>query len=146
MGAALANAIDQLGAVVVADASLLVRGAQADAPVPTRLELARQVQARGEALVTVVGHPLPLTLAAEVDDDARRAIALALPILVEVLAAIASDAPRSARERPRHRARRRPHAKLRARSRRSCSDSRQFSSFSRKLAFSSFSPWTGKNV
>jgi len=79
---------DQIAAVTVADASLLVRAPVPDAPVPSRLELARQLAARGDAL----GMKLELGGASELDDDGRRAIGVTLPIVADVLASIASDA------------------------------------------------------
>jgi len=79
---------DQIAAVTVADASLLVRAPVPDAPVPSRLELARQLAARGEAL----GKRFELGGASELDDDGRRAIGVTLPIVADVLSKIASDA------------------------------------------------------
>lgn len=38
-----------------------------------------------------LGRPLPLTLATDVDDEGRRAIGTLLPMLADVLVAIASD-------------------------------------------------------
>jgi len=79
---------DQIAAVTVADASLLVRAPVPDAPVPSRLELARQLAARGEAL----GKRFELGGASELDDDGRRAIGVTLAIVADVLSKIASDA------------------------------------------------------
>ncbi|MEJ7599652.1 MAG: hypothetical protein WKG01_17225 [Kofleriaceae bacterium] len=84
---------NHMAAVGVVDASLLVRSPIIDTPVPSKLELNRQVAARAEDLATAVGRALPLELggATELDDDGRRAIFSVLPLVVEVLAAIASD-------------------------------------------------------
>jgi len=55
--------------------------------VPSRLELARQLAARSASL----GLTFELGGASELDDDGRRAIGATLPLVVDVLAAIASD-------------------------------------------------------
>src|SRR5690606_22270610 len=54
----------------------------------------RQLAARSDALTTAAGKRIALTLggASELDDDGRRAIGATLPLVAEVLAAIASDA------------------------------------------------------
>ena len=80
--------IDHIVALSVADASLLVKAPTSDAPVPSRLELQRQAAARGDALKL----PIHLGGASELDDDGRRAIGVTLPLVADVLAAIASDA------------------------------------------------------
>lgn len=85
--------VDRIAAVTVVDASLLTRAPTPDAPVPSKLELARQAAARGDALANALGRPVPVQLggASELDDDGRRAIGGTLPLVVEVLTAIASD-------------------------------------------------------
>jgi hypothetical protein len=85
--------IDQIAALTVVDASLLVKAPVADAPVPSKLELQRQAAARSDALANALGRPVPLQLggASELDDDGRRAIGLAMPLVVEVITAIAGD-------------------------------------------------------
>src|SRR5665647_1731001 len=83
--------VDQIAAVTVIDASLLVRSPISDAPAPSRLELHRQLAARGDSLASVFGRAIPLTLAGELDDDDRRAIGVVLPVLVDVLLAVGSD-------------------------------------------------------
>ena len=83
--------VDQIAAVTVIDASLLVRSPISDAPAPSRLELQRQLAARGDSLASAFGRAIPLTLAGELDDDDRRAIGVVLPVLVEVLLAVGSD-------------------------------------------------------
>ncbi|MEZ4364620.1 MAG: hypothetical protein R3B48_30875 [Kofleriaceae bacterium] len=83
--------VEQVVAVVVADASVLVRAAHADAPTPSRLELVRQLEARAGHLAGSLGRALPLTLAPNPDDDARRALGEALPTVASVLGAIAAD-------------------------------------------------------
>jgi len=83
--------VDAIAAVTVADASLLVRAPVVDAPVPSRLELGRQLAARGDALHAKLGRTLKLELASDLDDDGRRAVGTLLPLLVEVFAAIAAD-------------------------------------------------------
>jgi len=79
---------DHIAAVTVADASLLVRAPVPDAPVPSRLELARQLAARSASL----GLTFELGGASELDDDGRRAIGVTLPLVADVLATIAGDA------------------------------------------------------
>jgi hypothetical protein len=81
---------DQLAAVVVVDASLLVRGPASDQPIPSKLELARQAAAKADTLASKLGRALKITITAD-DDDARRAAGILLPMLVDVLVAIASD-------------------------------------------------------
>ncbi|HEU0029392.1 MAG TPA: hypothetical protein VFQ53_02080 [Kofleriaceae bacterium] len=85
--------LDHVAALTVGDASLLVKAPTADAPVPSKLELARQAAARGDALAGAVGRPLAIQLggASELDDDGRRAIGVAMPLVVDVLTAIAGD-------------------------------------------------------
>lgn len=85
--------IDQIAAVTVVDASLLVKAPVVDAPIPSKLELSRQLAVRGDALANALGKRVELVLggASELDDDGRRAIGAALPLVADVLAAIASD-------------------------------------------------------
>jgi len=83
--------VDQIAAVTVIDASLLVRSLVSDAPAPSRLELQRQLAARGDSLASVFGRAVALELAGELDDDDRRAIAVVLSVLVDVLIAIGAD-------------------------------------------------------
>ena len=82
--------VDHLCAVVVVDASLLVRGPASDQPVPSKLELARQAAAKADALASKLGRALKITITAD-DDDGRRAAGILLPMLVDVILAIASD-------------------------------------------------------
>ena len=84
---------DQIAALGVVDASLLVRAPTVDAPVPSKLELNRQVAAKGDHLAGVVGRKLALELggASELDDDGRRAIIATLPLVIEVITSIAGD-------------------------------------------------------
>ncbi len=83
--------IDQIAAVVVADAGVLVRAPNTDAPPPSRLELQRQAAARGDALAARLDRALPVQLAKDLDDDGRRAVAAFLPVLFDVLGGIAAD-------------------------------------------------------
>ena len=85
--------IDQIVALTVVDASLLVKAPVVDAPIPSKLELARQLAARADALAAALGKRIELVLggASELDDDGRRAIGVALPLVADVLAAIATD-------------------------------------------------------
>jgi len=83
--------IDQVVAVTVADAGLLLRAPTVDAPAPSRLELQRQAAARGEGLVPRLGRALPVQLASDLDDDGRRAVGALLPVLFDVLGGIAGD-------------------------------------------------------
>jgi len=83
--------VDLVVAVIVPDASLLVRGPAPDQPIPSKLELARLAAARADVVSTKLGHAVTVTITAEVDDDGRRAIAKLLPLLVEVLGLIAGD-------------------------------------------------------
>ena len=84
---------DQIAALGVVDASLLVRAPTVDAPVPSKLELNRQIAAKADDLASAVGRKLALWLggASELDDDGRRAIVAALPLVIEVITAIAGD-------------------------------------------------------
>ena len=83
--------VDQVAAVVVADASVLLRAPQPGAPAPSRLELQRQVAAKADQLSGKLGRTIPLAVAGDLDDDGRRAVAGVLPLVVEVLAAISAD-------------------------------------------------------
>jgi hypothetical protein len=85
--------VDQIAAVTVVDASLLVRAPVVDSPIPSKLELQRQLAARADSLANTLGKRIEFTLggASELDDDGRRAIGATLPLVVDVLAAIASD-------------------------------------------------------
>lgn len=84
--------VDQIAAVTVVDASLLVKAPVADAPVPSKLELQRQAAARGNELATALGKSVSLQLGGAPDlDDGRRAMGVALPLVVDVLAVIAGD-------------------------------------------------------
>ncbi len=83
--------IEQVAALTVADASLLVKAPVADAPVPSRLELQRQLAARADGLQTKLGRKLEIKLASDLDDDGRRAVGALLPVLLEVLTAIVGD-------------------------------------------------------
>lgn len=83
--------VDQVAAISVADASLLVRAPVSDAPVPSRLELSRQLAARLDGLTAQLGHAIEIGLGANLADDDRRAIGALVPILFEVLGAIAGD-------------------------------------------------------
>ncbi|HEX7836828.1 MAG TPA: hypothetical protein VF469_05160, partial [Kofleriaceae bacterium] len=59
--------IDQVIAVTVADAGVLLRAPTSDAPAPSRLELQRQASARGEALGARLGRALPVEIARDLD-------------------------------------------------------------------------------
>ena len=84
--------VDQVAAVTVADASLLVNAPVSDAPAPSRLELQRQIAARLDGLHTKLGAKQPVIKLASVDDDdSRRAVGVLLPVLFDVLMAIAAD-------------------------------------------------------
>jgi hypothetical protein len=84
--------VDYIAAVGVGDASLLVKAPVIDAPVPSRLELQRQIAARGDGLHAKLGRALKIELSTgDLDDDARRAIGALVPLLFEVMIAIASD-------------------------------------------------------
>jgi hypothetical protein len=85
--------VDQIAAVTVVDASLLVKAPVVDAPIPSKLELQRQLAARADGLAGAIGKRIALVLggASELDDDGRRAIGATLPLVADVLAAIASD-------------------------------------------------------
>jgi len=83
--------IDEVLAVTIGDAGLLVRAPVSDAPAPSRLELQRQVAARSEPLTAKLGRALPVTFGSDLDDDSRRALGSLLPVLFEVLGGIAGD-------------------------------------------------------
>ena len=84
--------VNQIVAVTVVDASLLVKAPGSDAPVPSKLELQRQLAARSDALASVLGRPFAFELvASDLDEDGRRAIGAALPLVVDVLSAIAKE-------------------------------------------------------
>lgn len=83
--------VNQIIAVVVSDASVLVHGPSFEQPVPSKLELARQLTALANALETDLGRPLALAVAGELDDAGRRAVAIALPLVIDVLRAVAGD-------------------------------------------------------
>jgi hypothetical protein len=86
--------VDQIVAVTVVDASLLVKAPVADAPVPSKLALQREAAARGDSLAGTLGRPFAIGLGGitELDDEGRRAIGVAMPLVVDVLGAIAGDA------------------------------------------------------
>lgn len=86
--------IDRVTAITVVDAGVLAKPLLSDAPVPSRLELQRQMAARADAMSTLLGRPIAFEVgsAAELDDDGRRALGLAFPILADVMMAIAGDA------------------------------------------------------
>lgn len=89
--------IDQIAAVTVVDASLLVKAPGIDAPIPSKLELQRQLAARADGLAGAIGKRIELVLGGASgldggpDDDGRRAIGATLPLVADVLAAIAAD-------------------------------------------------------
>jgi len=84
--------VDHVVAVTVADASILVRAAVSDAPPPSRLELQRQIAARSDAFAAKLGGKAPaIALSGELEDDGRRALGALVPVLFDVLVAIASD-------------------------------------------------------
>jgi hypothetical protein len=90
--------VDQVAAVNVVDASLLVHAPVSDAPAPSRLELQRQIAARLDGLHTKLGRaefarPLAIKLATTSieDDDSRRAVGALVPVLFDVLMAIVDD-------------------------------------------------------
>ena len=83
--------IDQIAAVTVIDASLLVRTPVSEQPAPTGLELKRQVASYSRALADVFGRETPLVIAGELDEDDRRALGVALPVLVDALRDVGSD-------------------------------------------------------
>lgn len=84
--------VDQIAALTIADASLLVKPIVSDEPAPSKLELARALGARSESLTTALGRALPMSAVPELDDDGRRAVASVLPALVDSLRAISRDA------------------------------------------------------
>lgn len=79
--------VDQVAAIGIADASLLVRAPVADTPPPSRLELQRQIAARADGLRLA----LKIELGGNLEDEDRRAIGALVPVLFEVLGAIAGD-------------------------------------------------------
>jgi hypothetical protein len=83
--------IDEVVAVTIGDAGLLVRAPVSDAPAPSRLELQRQAASRGEALCARLGRALPVRVSSDLDDDARRAVGALLPVLFDVLGGVTSD-------------------------------------------------------
>jgi hypothetical protein len=83
--------VDQIAAVTVIDASLLVRTPISDAPAPSGLELKRLVAAHSDSLAAMFGCATPLVIAGELDEDDRRALGVVLPVLVDVLRAVGSD-------------------------------------------------------
>lgn len=83
--------IDQIAAVTVIDASLLVRTPISELPAPSGLELKRQLAARADSLASVFGRATPLAVVGELDEDDRRALGVVLPVLVEVLLAVGAD-------------------------------------------------------
>jgi hypothetical protein len=85
--------VDQVSAVNVADASLLVHAPISDAPAPSRLELQRQLAARLDGLHPKLGRPIQVNLGAASldDDDSRRAVGALVPVLFDVLMSIAAD-------------------------------------------------------
>ena len=85
--------VDQVTAVSVTDASLLVHAPISDAPAPSRLELQRQIAARLDGVHTKLGRPLAIKLgpASLDDDDSRRAVGALVPVLFDVLMSIIDD-------------------------------------------------------
>lgn len=85
--------IDQIAALTVVDASLLVKAPVVDSPIPSKLQLQRQLAARAGGLAALAGKPIAIQLAgaSELDDDGRRAIGVTLPIVIDALTAIAAD-------------------------------------------------------
>jgi hypothetical protein len=83
--------ISRVIAVVIDDASVLVRPPVSDAPAPNRLTLARQIAARGEPLTARLGRPIAITVADDLDDAGRRAVGAAIPVVLDALLAIAGD-------------------------------------------------------
>jgi hypothetical protein len=83
--------IEHVAAVTVVDASLLVRAPVVEAPVPSRLELARKLTAQAETLAGKAGRAVRFEIAGELDDDGRRAVAAVLPVAAEVLSSIHND-------------------------------------------------------
>lgn len=79
--------VDQVAAVGVADASVLVKAPITDAPAPSKLELQRQIAAKLDGL----HQKLKIEFSPTADDDDRRAIGALLPVLFDVLGAIAAD-------------------------------------------------------
>jgi hypothetical protein len=83
--------VDQVCAVTLGDAGVLLRAPVSELPPPSRLELARQIAARGEPLAARLGRALPVSLTGELEDDSRRALGGIVPVLFEVLGAITGD-------------------------------------------------------
>lgn len=83
--------VDEIVAVTVGDASLLLRAPVSEAPAPSRLELQRQAASRGEPLAARLGRALPVSFGSDLDDDSRRALGSFVPVLFEVLGGIAGD-------------------------------------------------------
>jgi hypothetical protein len=79
--------VDQIAAIGITDASLLVHAPVADTPPPSRLELQRQLASRLDGLHL----PIKVELGANLEDEDRRAIGALVPVLFEVLGAIAGD-------------------------------------------------------
>ncbi len=83
--------VDQIAAVTVIDASLLVRAPISGEPAPSGLELKRQVAAHSDSLASVFGRATPLVIAGELDEDDRRALGVIIPVLADVLRAVGAD-------------------------------------------------------
>jgi hypothetical protein len=83
--------VDDIVAVTVGDASLLLRAPVSETAPPSRLELQRQAAARGEPLAARLGRALPVSFGNDLDDDGRRALGSLVPVLFEVLGGIAGD-------------------------------------------------------
>ena len=83
--------IDHVIAITVSDASLLAHPPVNAGPVPTRLELARQAQARSDALASTLGHAFAIAPSDEPSDDGKRAVGLALPLVADLLTTLAND-------------------------------------------------------
>jgi hypothetical protein len=84
--------VDDIAALTVPDAALLLRGPAVSAPAPSRLELGRQAQAQAEGLSGALGRPIAVRVPGELDDDGRRAVAALIPLVGEVIGRIAADA------------------------------------------------------
>ncbi len=83
--------VDEIAAVALADASLLVRAPVSDEPAPSRLELQRQIAAKSDGLATKLGRAPTIALPGDLDEDSRRALGALLPVLVDVLTAIGHE-------------------------------------------------------